>query len=229
MKLGRDWAVPLLVGLALVGFYALRPSKTRPVKTAAPAPAPVAPASTGLISVRPVATPAEAGWSEYDVVLPSGKWECRTSVLVDGRGGYASIAPVAGGPQPSRLRFRLGTDLDSDVKAILKAQGLPVKENVMTYKAEFGLGGSGMSFSRSVTFARGAPGGTLSRVGPTQTEFQPGDRITLLDTVYADEQFPIPSYPGPLDYPNDSTFAAHFPPNRVHRITGQVLFVPAHG
>lgn len=63
--------------------------------------------------------------------------------LVDGKGTDYITAQSLPWPQPTLLKLRLDRDDDKRVKAILKAQGLPVDERLVTYHFVYQSSGGG--------------------------------------------------------------------------------------
>lgn len=224
MKFSRDWAVPLLVGVLLVGFYALQ---KRPPARPAPGAIPV----SDVIPIQaapPVDNPPGGGWSRYDVSLPAdvGPLECRLYTIRDGRGdGHASWGPLPVEAAPTRMSFRLNRDLDAGVKTILQAQSLPTKPNVVTYTYDFFCGPAGFPGNPiTLRFAHGSSGAAEAAALPATGTYRLGQKIPLLDVVFTDDAFHESGNGSLLGFPNDAAFASHFPPGAAHRLTFQVMF-----
>ena len=148
-------------------------------------------------------------------------------LLVDGKseglgGGYF----IADTPVKSlRYTGSISDDLDGNVKDILKAQGLPVKENIITYHVGVGVNepDSG-SISETLHFRHGSNILAFTRLPATAT-YKVGDRIPIFEAVALDSSITMRDALGPNNDISTGKWV-HLPNNLLHRITIQVQFVP---
>lgn len=131
--------------------------------------------------------------------------------------------------QPLPFKYRMDHDDDSRVKGILKAQGLPVKKNLVTYTCAFEAG-NGISFNKTIRFRR-ETGGPQEALGNNETvSGTVGQKIILQNDVVADR-----SFTGALDrvmtleQQMQPEYAPKTPPGMVHHLVVYIQFKPHHG
>ncbi len=93
-------------------------------------------------------------WHHYEIAVPSANppLDMHVAFLVDGKGEETVAMRPDAWPQSQPLKYRMDHDDDNRVKAILEAQGLPVKKNLVTYTCAFESDSGGLSFNKTVRF-----------------------------------------------------------------------------
>jgi len=175
-------------------------------------------------------------WHHYEITVPSTNppLDMHVAFLVDGKGEETVAMRPDTWPQPQPFKYRLNHDDDSRVKDILEAQGLPVKENLITYTCAFEAG-NGISFNKTIRFRHemGGPqmGGPQEWLGNNETVSAPaGQKIILQNDVVSDR-----SFKGGLDkiitpeQQMEPKYAPKTPPGMVHHLVVYVMFTPHHG
>ncbi len=142
--------------------------------------------------------------------------------LVDGKGTDYITAQSLPWPQPTLLKLRLDRDDDKRVKAILKAQGLPVDERLVTYHFVYQSSG-GAAEDKTLKFLHSSAGpGGIEATGQAWAKI--GDKIMLYQSVvYDDSALRSPLYK-PLEDWHPDTLAAKYPPGFLHRLTVYLQF-----
>ena len=161
-----------------------------------------------------------------EITLPPDKAKTLTDQLflvIDGKsegfGGDFYLSEMAS--KPVHYTASVGNDLDDQVKDILKAQGVPVKLNVTTYRIACGVNvPNNISMSRSLTF-RHASNVLAYTHYPAHAIYKIGDKIPLFEAVALDSGIS----------PSGTLFQSaekqdQVPHDLLHRITIQVQFVP---
>lgn len=161
-----------------------------------------------------------------DITLPKNSAKTLTDQLylvIDGKsegfGGDFYSPDMAS--KPLHYTATVSNDLDDQVKSILKAQGVPIKDNVSTYHIVCGVNvPSNFSSSQSLTFRHEAAVLGYDEY-PTHASYKIGDKITLVDAVALDSSVATSGILGKsVEKQNE------MPRDLLHRITIQVQFVP---
>ncbi len=137
----------------------------------------------------------------------------------EGAGGYDFAREDAA--KPLHYKANVNDDLDGQVKDILKAQGLPVKADITTYRITYAVNvPSEYSISHSLHFRTesGALGYTQF---PTRMTYKVGERIPIFEAVAVDASVVISGILG-----KSAEKQNQLPHDLLHRITIQVQFVP---
>lgn len=220
---------------AVLGMVSFRPSG--PSRSFAPVVgnrvAAQAPAITD-ITVKPLpdTSGSDDPWHRFEVTVPPSTppLDMHIAFLIDGKGTETITEQPQAWPQPMQFKYRLNSDDDSRVKAILQAQGLPVKENLITYHFAAGISdGSGVGYDRTIHFWHGL-GGPAQNTFPDITHTQVGQKIVLHNSLITDS-----AYKSDLDKDFISNrwtqpeFAPKTPPGMVHHLAVYLLFTPHHG
>ena len=168
------------------------------------------------------------GWN---ITLPPDAAKTLTDQLwlvIDGKsegfggGNYDSEAGVF--KMPLRYTADVSSDLDGQVKDILKAQGFPVKANTTTYHLSEGLNGD-TNFSGSQTLHfRHDSYALINTQLPFTATYKIGDKIPIYDVLALDSSITMHDVLGKNDI--EAGKFAHLPHGLLHRITIQVQFVP---
>ncbi len=171
-------------------------------------------------------------WHHYEITVPSTNppLDMHVAFLVDGEGEETIAMRPDAWPQSQPFKYRLDHDDDSRVKAILEAQGLPVKKNLVTYTCAFESDSGGLSFNKTVRF-RHEMGGPQEALGNNETvSASVGQKIILQNDVVADQ-----SFTGDLDkiitpeQQMEPEYAPKTLPGMVHHLVVYVLFTPHRG
>ncbi len=168
-------------------------------------------------------------WRHFAVTVPptSPPLDMHVVWLIDGKGADMRYEQPKPWDQPIPLKFRLDRDDDSRVKTILKAQGLPVKEQVVTYRFGVGTVGGSTEINQILKFAHGIGlGGSV-----ITTIYSPaavGDKMMLSDEVIRDSKFAGDSRDF-QDHWQQLGYLAKFAPGQVHSMTVYVQFRPHKG
>jgi hypothetical protein len=190
-----------------------------------------------------------------DIILPPDTAKTVTDkiwLVIDGKsegfgGGSYNSAVFS---MPLRYTASVSSDMDTQVKDILKAQGLPVKSNVTTYRMSGGINiavggygvpggvGGGMNISNYVAPTYIPSGLTTSQTlrfrheayalintQPISTAtYKIGDKIPIFDALALDSSITMHDVLGTNSI--ESGKFAHLSNDLLHRITIQVQFVP---
>ncbi len=195
------------------------------------------PSATITVTRRADGTGSTTGW---DINLPPDMEKTVTdqiTLVIDGKnyglGGFYVPGLTA---LPMHYVAGASSDLDGQVKDILKAQGVPIKVNTITYRVTAGIivpviGGSGtpatvpatMEDSETLHFRHGCNMFVYVQL-PSKATYKAGDKITLFDAVALDSNITMQQALGP----HNDIFSGKFAPlpnDLLHRITIQVQFV----
>ena len=183
-------------------------------------------ADTNQASTSPNAILVTRTVSGCDTTLPAGIAKTLTdqvSLVIDGKtegfgGGFYFLDAAS---KPLHYTASISSDLDGQVKDILKAQDVPVKDNVTTYHVICGVNvPNSVSVSKSLTFRHEA-----SVLGYTQypahASYKIGDKIPLFEAVALDSSAATLGILGKSAEKQDQ-----LPHDLLHRMTIQVQFVP---
>ncbi len=196
------------------------------------------PSATITVTRRADGTGSTTGW---DINLPPDMEKTATdqiTLVIDGKnyglGGFYIPGLTA---LPLHYVASASSDLDGQVKDILKAQGIPIKVNTITYRITAGIivpviGGSGTPAtvpataedSETLRFRHGCNMFAYVQL-PSKATYKAGDKITLFDAVALDSSITMQQALGP----HNDIFSGKFVPlpnDLLHRITIQVQFVP---
>ncbi len=123
--------------------------------------------------------------------------------------------------KPLHYTASVSSDLDGQVKDILKAQGIPVKGNATTYHIICGVNiPNSVSVSKSLSFRHESNLISYTQF-PSHAVYKIGDKIPLFEAVALDSSVTTSGILGKsVDTQN------HLPHDLLHRITIQVQFVP---
>lgn len=218
MKVRRVW----LTGIVAIAFA-----------TGAGSAAPVQSDNTIIIKRASGVTSGVA----WDITLPPGKQDHiqdQVWLVVDGKSeglGGDDMPPsdyLKNSHKPLRLYANITDDLDGEVKDILKAQGLPVKADVTTYRIHYGVFSPAMySLTETLHFRNSAYLLEFQNDWLPQTaRYKVGERITLLDAIALDSsQLPVTKA---LDVTNflHQRIKPGVSPDLAHHIMIQVQFLP---
>lgn len=148
-------------------------------------------------------------------------------LLIDNAGTGQLQQETSALPQSFPVKFKINSDDDYRIKAILKAQGLPTKDNIVTYHFDAETPGGGLGFYNTVTFQHGQIGFTEATVGSIP-QMDIGEKIVLLDEIQGDSSLHSLSAPG-LGSIKRIAFLDALPPGKAHRFTVYVMFTHHHG
>ena len=161
-----------------------------------------------------------------DITLPKAAANALTDqvyLVIDGNsegfggGFYFPDAAL----KPLHYTASVSNDLDNQVKDILKAQGVPVKDNVTTYHIICGINiPNSVSVSKSLTFRHESNVIGYTQY-PTHTNYKIGDKIPLFEAVALDSSVETSGILG-----KSAEKQNQLPHDLLHRITIQVQFVP---
>lgn len=205
------------------------PSRMVPLETRAVAQSP----ADNQIRIEPISNTDPDkdfdGWRRFQVTLPphSPMLDMHMAFLTDNTGYESVMSRSSPWPQSFPIRYRLDTDDDSRVKIILEAQGLPTKNNVITYHFAMNCPGGGGGTYPTVTYE--------NRESATQIEFGShptvniGQKDVLEDGVKADSS--LHSLPDISKLGSIKRIASldALPPGKAHRFTVYVMFTPHQG
>jgi hypothetical protein len=161
-------------------------------------------------------------WQHFAITVPltNPPLDMHTVFLVDGKGTEIVDEEPHAWSQPILFKYRLDSDDDSRVKAILAAQGLPVKENLITY--HFAAGTNGWSaFDKTIRFLHGPGGNGESTGGPIEMSAKVGGKIILYSALISDKQFKGSLGGSAWMKPE---YAPKTPPGMVHHLCVYILF-----
>ena len=161
-----------------------------------------------------------------DIALPQNAAQALTDqvfLVIDGNsesfGGGLYFPDAAS--KPLHYTASVSNDLDNQVKEILKAQGIPVKDNVTTYHVICGVNiPNSVSVSKSLTFRHEANVLGYTQY-PTHANYKIGDKIPLFEAVALDTSVATSGILG-----KSTEKQNQLPHDQLHRITIQVQFVP---
>ena len=178
--------------------------------------------SSGTITVT-----RTADGKGFNITLPSSRINTVTDrfwLTIDGSTqefGGDFYTPEFYPKMPLRYIGSVSSDLDGQVKDILKAQGLPVKENVTTYQIMCGVNSpNSISVSKSLSFRHVSNLISYPPL-PFHAVYKIGDKITLFEAVALDSSATTSGILGKsVEKQNQA------PHDLLHRITLQVQFVP---
>jgi len=150
---------------------------------------------------------------------------CRSGPGVRDHSGPRGGDPLLrNAPQSLWYYVPVDSDLDGQIKGILKAQEVPVKQNLTTYHVIYGVNRSiALSLSKTLHFRHAASLPAFIPLPFTAT-YKAGDKSTLFDAVALDSSMTMRDALGP-----NNTYSGKFarlPNDLVHRITMQVQFLP---
>lgn len=217
--------------LWLVSFHASG-SSPLPVPVVGSRAAAQDPAVTGIIVTTMPSIGDNADlWQRFEITVPANNppLDMHTVFLVDGKGTKTISEQPKEWPQPIPFKYCLSLDDDFRVKAILRAQGLPIKENLVTYHFVAEAYGS-IGYYRTIHFRHGFSGPEES-IGPNEViHAQVGQKIVLENRLITDS-----AYKGDLDKNfsfnqwTQPEFAPITSPGMVHHLVVYLLFTPHHG
>ena len=170
-------------------------------------------------------------WRRYQITVPTASppLDMHVAFLVDGKGTEVVLEQPQPWPQPIPFQYRLDSDDDSRVKAILEAQGLPVKKNLVTY--HFAAGANGWTgFDKTIQFQHEPGGNGETSDGGGNLENPIGKKIVLYSSIISDKSFKG-SFEQGLTYDQwtQPGYAPKFPPGLVHHLSVYVMFQPHQG
>lgn len=123
--------------------------------------------------------------------------------------------------KPLHYTVSVSSDLDSQVKDILKAQGIPFRSSVTTYHIICGVNvPNNISVSKSFSFRHESNILAFTPI-PETAAYKIGDKIPLLEAIALDTSLSSSGIIG-----NDVKKQDLMPHDLLHRITIQVQFVP---
>jgi hypothetical protein len=228
MRNARKAAVVLAV--AATGLLLVSPIRRHGFLPAIGQSASAQAAPDALIHLKslPEKDQSEHGWRHFEITLPptSPPLDMHVVWLIDGKGTDLRYEEPKAWSQPIPLKFRLDSDDDFRVKAILKAQGLPVKEQIVTYRFSIDALDT-LSFYESLKFAHDSGAGSWSGYNDSQAA-KIGDKIILSDEALADSKF-VGNSRDWQDHWQEPGYVAKFPPGQLHRMTIYVQFRPHTG
>lgn len=190
-----------------------------------------APQSILIQQTPSVGSSNDDSWHRYQITVAQSRvpLDLHMVFLVDGKGTEIVLEQPQAWPQPMPFQYRLDSDDDRRVKTILEAQGLPVKENLITYHFAAGTNGW-VGFDKTIRFQHGLGGNGISSVGPSSQSSTIGQKVVLFSSEICDTSFKGPFEQGqtydPLTQPE---YAPKTPPGMVHHLSVYILFQPHQG
>ncbi len=149
------------------------------------------------------------------------------ALLVDNKGSEQVQERTSPWPQSFPVKFKLDSDDDSRVKTILKAQGLPTKDTLVTYHFQSACPDGGVGFYETIKYQHESYGvGEVTGGSPQQGTV--GEKMVLMDQAVGDSSLHSLSAPG-LGSIKRIAFLDALPPGKAHRFTVYVMFTPHHG
>lgn len=128
--------------------------------------------------------------------------------------------------KPLCLTASVNGDMDSAVKDILQAQGLPVKPDVSVYRVSYGVNRPSITSHATLRFRHGQEAFLYNTMyQPETARYKFGDRITLFDGVLLDSgigAMTVFDPKDPLHQPRPG-----LPVDLVQHVMIQVQFLPA--
>ena len=183
-------------------------------------------AALAQTQIPPAAIAVTRASNGCDITLPAAAAKTLTDqvyLVIDGNsegfGGGLYFPDAA--LKPLHYTASVSNDLDGQVKDILKAQGVPVKDNVTTYHIICGVNiPNSVSVSKSLSFRHESNLISYTQF-PLYAVYKIGDKIPLFEAVALDSSVITSGILG------KSTEAQNrLPYDLLHRITIQVQFVP---
>ncbi len=177
-----------------------------------------APAFSGSITVTRTA-------DGCDITLSPDKAKMLTDqiwLVVDGKsegfgGGYYNSFEE----KPVHYTGHVSSELDGNVKDILKAQGFLTKENIVTYQVSFGVNEPESGYvSKTLHFRKGSNILAFTHY-PASAVYKAGDKIPIFEAVAIDSSQDTAGILG-----KSAEKQNQLPHDLLHRITIQVQFVP---
>lgn len=217
--------------LWIVGCRASGPSPL-PVPIVGSRAAAQTPQVTGIVvKTMPSAGDTDDPWHRFEFTVPPSNppLDMHVAFLVDGKGAETITEQPQAWSHPIQFKYRLNSEDDSRVKAILQAQGLPVKENLITY--HFAAGASGWTgYDRTIHFRHGLDAAAESTGMNESMPAQVGQKIVLESSLITDSAYKC-------DLNKDfifnrwtqPKFAPKTPPGMVHHLAVYLQFTPHHG
>ncbi len=161
-----------------------------------------------------------------DITLPKDTAQALTDqvfIVIDGKLenlGSGLYFPDAVS-QPLHYTASVSSDLDGQVKDILKAQGVSIKDNVTTYHVICGVNiPNSVSISKSLRFRNESNLVSYTQF-PSHAVYKIGDKIPLFEAVTLDSSVEASGILG-----KSAEKQNQLPHDLLHRITIQVQFVP---
>lgn len=221
----RPLAVAVAIGAAACFlFIGLHGRGRRPVPALNYPAAAQAAESVIQLKALPRTLASDDGWNHFEITVPPSDppLDMHVAFLVDGKGTDYITAQSPPWTQPALLKLRLDNDDDKRVKTILKAQGLPVNERLVTYHFAYQSSG-GAAVDKTLKFLHSSAGpGGIEAAG--QASARVGDKIMLYQAVvYDDSAIHSPLYRPSEDWHSDA-LAAKYPPGFLHRLTIYLQF-----
>lgn len=223
----------LVLGMAAALFFTyVRPSH-RLLAPVIGSPAAAQTSSLAIVQVKSLPNSGQNDgdlWHHYEITVPvtGPPLDMHIAFLVDGK-TEDTVFRNPRWPQPVPFKYRLDHDDDSRVKDILKAQGLPVKQDLVTYKFATEAGNE-ISFSQTIQF-KGGLGGPQEWLAHNDTlGAAVGEKIILEDTITAGRDFKEDF--GKIrdsDLRMLPEYAPKTPPGMVHHLVVYMLFKPHAG
>ena len=211
-------AVLLFVGIHQRG-HSLLPTVGTPATAQAPD-------DTDIVAKAvPSAPGVVEDWHRYEFTVPptSPPLDMHVVFFIDGKGDDTCYETNTAWKNPVTLRYQLSDDDDTRVKTILKAQGFPVNDQLVTYHYFEDTSSGGEGFDQTLKFSHG-PGGDgesttyLTPGGPINKAIA-GQKIMLSDAIISDSNFHQAN-----KFLNGTGRISRFPINQVHRMTLYVQF-----
>ena len=174
---------------------------------------------------------ADDSWHRFEITLPktNAPLDMHVAFLVDGKGEEIVFEQPQAWPQRIPFQYRLDNDDDSRVKAILEAQGLPVKKNLVTYHFAAGTNGY-VGFDKTIQFRREPGGNGESSGGAGDNNGAIGQKIVLYSSIVTDTGFKGDFQEGlTFDQRTQPGYTPRFPPGLVHHLSVYVMFQSHQG
>ena len=170
-------------------------------------------------------------WRRFQITVPAANppLDMHVAFLVDGKGTEVVLEQPRAWPQTIPFQYRLDSDDDSRVKAILEAQGLPVKKNFITY--HFAAGTNGWSgFDKTIQFQHEPGGNGEFSEGPPSLTCKIGQKSVLYSSIVSDKDFKGNFGQGlTYDQWTEPSYAPKTAPGMVHHLSVYILFQPHQG
>lgn len=165
---------------------------------------------------------------QWEITLPkgaAGHLQDQAWLVVDGQAeglaGYDIASSAA--KQPLTLYVNINSQLDGEVKDILKAQGFPVKQDMTVYRVSYGVNRADeYTLPTTLHFRHVSNAIAYNNDGiPDTARYKIGERIPLFSAVAWDSETSALKIfdSSRRAYPN-------LPRDLVHRITIEVQFLP---
>lgn len=236
----RTITVFLVLGMAAALFFTYAHPSHRMIAPVIGTPAAAQTPGADLVVVKSVpntVTTADDLWRHYEITVPQTNppLDMHVAFLVDGKGEETVFEQPQAWPQRMPFQYRLDNDDDSRVKAILEAQGLPVKKNLVTYHFAAGTHGY-VGFDRTIGFHKTIrfqhePGGNGESAGDSgDMNNAIGQKVVLYSSIVSDTTFKGNFEKGlTFGQWTQPGYAPKFPPGLVHHLSVYVMFQPHQG